>query len=139
LASAAVQPAIDGRTAPIEAAVDTVAACVETLGGPFAAASLGSARGAIEPLVGPVAAHVQPVLDAVASPIEPLLDAVALGVGACAGVRGSLRRAGEQAETERYCSEFHFWPPWPRLWPSLLTTGLARRPLTRQDRLRRVM
>jgi hypothetical protein len=96
LASAAVQLAIDGRTAPIEAAVDTVAACVEPLGGPFSAASLGSARGAIEPRIGPVAAHVEPVLDAVAAPIEPLLDAVAALVG---GVRGSLRRAREEPET----------------------------------------
>ena len=113
--------------APVEAAVDTVAARIEALGGHVAAARFRATRGAVEASVDAVAATVEPVLRAVAALIEPVLDAVAAAVGALGGVRPSLRGAHEQPQAEPYCAAFHRSASLAKnSGSSLLTTGLVR-------------
>ena len=100
-----------------------------------AAARLRATRGAVQPVVDAIAARVEPILRAVAALIEPLLDAIAAAVGALRGVRPHLRRAREQPQAQAilHCVSSSASLA-KKSGSSLLTTGLARRPLTAQNR-----
>jgi DNA repair photolyase len=116
LPTAAVERSIDRLAAPIESPVDAVAARIEPLGGADTASRFGTAGGAIQPVVCPIATAVEASVGAVAAAVEPLFDAIATPLGALARLRPDRAGGNQQRQTEPYCTTFHLRPPAPREW-----------------------